>query len=313
MVQFNYFFSSSGERELQLLGIASLTYSEYVRKGFFELLAASSITSVVMLYVTRHLHNLPNPQKYITKIFSLILTLEIGLLLISAGQRINLYQIAHGLTRARVFGFIFLIWLAFILVIYLVRIIQQIKKETLFTIFVIPTLGILFFVNILNVDGLIATKYRPSVNGEIDYYYLVNLSEDGYKSWEDAIVDAKTTLLKLEASKSFSGEEYRQLYWSRSTLERLDNEISFLNDKYGDYSKIKIESSDARKNINRLRKWQSFSLDEYYAYQLTQQNSNLFNQVKSLLQKANDFDQNRVGDTVRQTAPLDRAISPPLL
>ncbi len=313
IVQFNYFFSSSGERELQTLGITSLTYSEYVRKGFFELLAVSTIAIVCLLYIMKFLHKLPTPQKLWTQIFGVSLTVEIGLLLISAGQRIHLYQAAHGLTRARIFGFIFLIWLGFMLLIFLARIIQELKKEILFTSLIVPTLGVLFLINILNIDGLIATKYRPSVNGEVDYYYLVSLSSDANPSWESAVLDAKATLTKLEPSKDFSAEEYRQLYWARSTLERLNGTIQFLKDKYGDYSKIKITNDWDRKKITRFRKWQSFNLGEFQAYQIILENKDLYNEVSGLSQKANDFDFSRVSGVIRQTAPLDRATQPPLL
>ena len=107
-VQFRYLFSGVGERELQKIGIASLTYSEYVKRGFFELILASALSSSVILYVLHFLKGLPERQKKYIRIFSGILTLEAGLLLVSSLQRLFLYANAHGLTRARIFGFVFL-------------------------------------------------------------------------------------------------------------------------------------------------------------------------------------------------------------
>ncbi len=313
IVQFNYFFSNAGERELLELGITSLTYSEYVRKGFFELLAVSGIAACVMLYVLKFLHKLSGNQKLYVQILSSVLILEIVFLLISAGQRINLYQLAHGLTRARIFGFIFLIWLGCMLSALLVRIMKDVEKKMLFALFIIPTVGVLFFINTINIDGLIATIYKPSVNNEVDYYYLVYLSEDASPSWQEAIKDSEKTLQKLEPSKSFSTEEYRQLYWARYTLERLDNEVTYLSQKYGDYSKIKMTDEENRKYINRIRKWQSFNLGEYQSYMEILQNKDVYDQVNALLQKATGFENARVTDSIRQSAPLDRATQPPLL
>ena len=47
--------------------------------------------------------------------------------------RFVLYADAYGLTRARVFGFIFLIWLSIILIIFLFRIFGELKQKWLFT------------------------------------------------------------------------------------------------------------------------------------------------------------------------------------
>jgi hypothetical protein len=127
------------------------------------------------------------------------------------------------------------------------------------------------------------------------------------------VLDASQTLTKLEGSKNFDSEEYRQLYWAELILDNLDNMNKYLGDKYGDYSKVKIENETARKDITRIRKWQSFNLGEYDAYRVILKNQNLFNQVSGLLQKANDFGSFRVSDTVRSSAPLDRATQPPLL
>lgn len=129
IVQVKYLFSSIGEGELHQLGITSLTYSEYVRKGFFELLIASSIASGLIIYVFKYLHHLRDGQKILTQVSSGILTIETALLLLSAVKRVALYADAHGLTRARIFGFIFLIWLAVILLIFLIRVFKEMKKE----------------------------------------------------------------------------------------------------------------------------------------------------------------------------------------
>lgn len=308
-IQFQYFFSNIGEGELQSLGIASLTYSEYVRKGFFELLAASVISSLVMIYVTKHLHKIDGKQKIWVQAISIGLIFEIGLLLLSAGQRVNLYQAAHGLTRARVLGFIFLIWLAAILMVLFVRVIREIRKELIFEVSLYLSVILLLAINIINIDDLIATKYRPSVNSEIDYFYLTSLSPDGAESWVDAISDAKTTVLKLETVEDISPENYRQLYWAKSTLYNLDNKFKYLNDKYGS-----IKNDGRLMTIQQMkgRKWQSFILDEYSAYQKILENQELFSQLPDLLQKVQSID-SKTSDEVRRNAPLDRATEPPLI
>lgn len=320
LIQFRYFFSNVGERELQRLGITSLTYSEYVRKGFFELLAASTLASLVMIYVMKHLHNLKGRYKAWMQIISSTLILEIGLLLLSAAQRINLYQTAHGLTRARVFGFIFLVWLGLMLAILLIRVVKELKKEWLFNLTLLSSTVVLLSVSVLDIDGLIAAKYKPSVNGEIDYYYLTSISPDAFESWNAGLLESKKVIDRLYPVKKLSAEDYRQLFWAKSTLYSLNNHINYLSDKYGSYQKF-LESTKGKdeatkkkilKNGNRIRKWQSFNLGGYKAYQYILENKNSFDQVPELIKKAEYLD-SIISDDIRNIAPLDRSTQPPLI
>jgi len=295
-VQFRYLFFSVGEKELSQLGIASLTYSEYVRKGFFELLIASVIASGVIIYVLKYLHQLKDRQKQLVQIFSGVMTIETGLLLLSAVKRVFLYADAHGLTRARVFGFVFLVWLAVLLVIFLVRIFREMKKEQFVGSVLITTLFVTLLINVINVDGMIATKYKPTVNNEVDYYYLVYLSADASDSWIPAIENADKILSQLNGIAKFSPDDNRKLYWVRSTLEELMIQSDYLTKKYGD---VKVQ-------------WQSYNMSEYSAYKTIRENSNTFSKIKSLLSKVNTL-QNRASIEVQQNTPIDRSTKPPLV
>lgn len=332
LVQFRYLFAGVGEGELSQLGINSLTYSEYVRKGFFELLIASTIAILLIIYVFKYLHNLAGNQRSIVQIFSAVLTIETGLLLLSAVKRVFLYGDAHGLTRARVFGFIFLIWLAAILVVFLFRIFKEIKKEWFFTAVVSSTLCALLIVNLVNVDGLIATRYKPTVNKEIDYYYLANLSPDAVEAWEEAIIDSNRIITEVEAVTVIGTEENRKLNWTRMTLHQLKFKIEDLVNKYGTFNevsnfynyspieqgssieKLKLAKSEDEypEHIKRQRKWQSLNLAEYNAYREIVDKMDNFSQINKLLNRIYNLD-NKVTDDVRRNTPMDRSTEPPLL
>lgn len=297
LIQFRYFFAGNiGERELQELGINSLTYSEYVRKGFFELLAASAVASLIVLYITKFIHRLYSSHKLVTQAVSGILVAEIGLLLLSALQRLNLYQEAHGLTRARVFGFIFLVWLFFMLVIFLIRIFQELKKEWLFKLVFSSTLIIVLLLSIVNIDGLIATKYKPTVNDEIDYYYLMNLSSDAYESWEPAVLDAKRVIDNLEKIEGgYNTEHYRQLYFARSALLELKNKLDFLEKKY-----------------EKIRSWQAWNLGEVEAYDFIKNNQKIVIDVQKLIERS-DIINSKISENIKSSTTLDRVVQPPLI
>lgn len=295
-VQFKYLFSNLGERELHQLGIKSLTYSEYVRRGFFELLIASSIVTGVIIYALEVIHKLINKQKLLIQSISSVLIVEIGLLLLSAAQRVNLYQLEHGLTRARVFGFIFLLWLGLVLVILLVKVFKDIKKEWFFTSQLLTFFSFLLLTNLINIDGIIATKYKPTVNKEIDYFYLTSLSSDGYESWVLAIENASRQLENIRKNKEFSSEDSRKLFWEQGTLTRLNKKVNYLQEKY--------EPSK--------QKWQSLNLSEYLAYQYTVKNKKIFEKLPELLDEVNSL-YSSLNPQIRDLTPIDRDISPPLV
>lgn len=328
-IQFKYLFSNIGERELMSLGIKSLTFSEYVRKGFFELLLASVISSGVVFYALRYIHKLKDKGKTLVQILTSILTIEVGLLLWSAAQRVFLYQQAHGLTRARVFGMFFLIWLAVLLGILLIRIIKDINAKNNLSLNIISTILILVAINIVNIDGLIAThENKPTVNNEIDYYYLSNLSPDAYESWIPAIIEAEKAYLSLK-DKRLTPEEYRIFYWHSGAVESLNSQVTYLKDKYGPFDQATARHELLKKNMDtiyskevyagkplsedvyELRKWQAMNLGEYLAHEHIQKNPEVFDKLPALLEGVRHI-QSNVPLEVIQNTTLDRATNAPL-
>lgn len=318
LVQFKYLFSSVDEQELAQLGIASLTYSEYVRKGFFELLIAASIACGLLLYVLRHLGFLQHRSRLIVNLFSNILTIETGFLLLSAAKRLMLYTDAHGLTRARVFGAVFLLWLGILLTILLVSLLKKIKQQWFFASILTATLFVLVLINILNIDGLIADLYKPTVNGETDYYYLSNLSSDAADSWQPAIEDAAETISRLGGGTPISAEQNRQLYYRNHTLIKLGDKFSYLIHKYGTREEIidwDVKSQDLPLiKFPKLaqRKWQSFNLSEYLSYKKIAANLKYYGQITILLNKISVI-KSTVSTEVNNNTLLDRSTQPPLV
>jgi hypothetical protein len=328
-IQFKYLFSDIGERELLSLGIKSVTYSEYVRKGFFELLLASAISSVLVLYVLRFIHKLKGGGKVLVQLFTSVVTIEVGLLLWSAAQRVFLYQAEHGLTRARAFGMFFLAWMAILLVILLIRVIRDLNNKIYLTLNIISTLVILLLVNIINVDELIATKYRPTVNNEIDYYYLTSISPEAHLSWVPAIQEAENVYLNLKDKTDLNSEDYRIIYWSINPTYSIKNEVDYLNDKYGSQDQVESRHKQLRSGMDKglekltyqdkplpqdvyiARKWQSLNLGEYLAYVYVKENSEQFNKLEQLTEGLRNI-QNRINPEIINTTTLDRSTNPPL-
>ncbi|MBI2597212.1 DUF4173 domain-containing protein [Candidatus Daviesbacteria bacterium] len=295
-VQFQYLFYKASESNLGSIGINSQTYSEYVRKGFFELLIVSVIASLIVIYILKFMHRLQIKQKNITQALSILLILETVLILLSAFQRVNLYIQTHGLTRARGFGMIFFVWLCLILIILLIEVI---KKQTERNIFIaagtVTILAMLLF-NIIDVDGLIATRFKPTVNKEVDYYYLTNLSSDAYPAWKQVLNEAQIQIpimyqIKVE---DLTAEDGRKIYWLRTSLMQLSRRLQYLNEKYTSY-----------------KDWQSFRLSEFLAYQYINQHKQEFGKLQFFIEQIDTID-SKISDTTRGRIRLDRDTQPPL-
>lgn len=293
IVQFKYLFSGAGERELASLGIKSLTFSEYVNKGFFELLVVAVVTSFIILYALQFIHKFKGQSKLLVQIFASVVTIETLLILLSDVKRLMLYTSAHGLTRARVFGFVFLIWLTVFLAILIFRTVKNLGEKWFLNGVLALTIIAFTSINLINIDGLIAEKYKPTVNGEIDYYYLASLSSDGASSWVPALKDAEIQINALEKVQNLSDEDFRRLNWADRTLYSLDNKIEYLNKNYASF------------------KWQSLNYSEYLAYRVVSEDKT-FNTVPDLIKRASVL-YSRVNDSIKQNGPiLDRSVNPPL-
>lgn len=295
LVQFRYLFSQVGETELRQIGINSATYSEYVRAGFAEILIAATIVMAVIVYVSRYAHKLVDKQKGLIQLLTSVLIIENGLILMSATKRLFLYADAHGLTRAREFGFVFLVWLAVILIILLIGILKETGKTLQTKMVIGATLVILLALNLVNLDSLIATKYRPTVNKEVDYVYVANLSSDAYEGWLPAAEEADRVFKELSSKTELTSDDYRKFILARLTIERLSNShIQPLLKKY---------DSDS--------KWQSFNFSEYVAYQYIKDNKDQFAEVYRSFNDSKELD-GKFSQAVKDQTRLDRTTEAPL-
>jgi hypothetical protein len=107
-VQFGHFFGG-GSLVAETPG---LTYAEYAREGFGQLLVAVLLVVPLLLFSDWVLRqDAPGSER----IFRTLGTLLLGLLLLmlaSAGQRVALYQSVYGWSEARFYGAALLVWLA---------------------------------------------------------------------------------------------------------------------------------------------------------------------------------------------------------
>jgi hypothetical protein len=87
---------------LDTLVAAGLTYSDYARRGFFELVAAACLTGAVVVALETSVSTRTRP--YLAGL--LVLLALTGIVLVSAAVRLRLYQDAYGWTELRLYVFV---------------------------------------------------------------------------------------------------------------------------------------------------------------------------------------------------------------
>ncbi len=202
IIQFAYFF---GGRET--LAVNDLSYAEYARRGFFELVAVSVLTLglvnaldwVTVRHALRH--------NRIFRVFAVMLVALTGVILVSAAQRMSLYEDQFGFTALRVQTHVFMLWLAVLFGCFLLALFRV--RERVFSLGVLIVLiGYVGTLDLINVDGTIADQNvtrmvegRGSVYGNFDFPYLNTLSVDAAPVMIDLFQTAKSPELRAQAGQ----------------------------------------------------------------------------------------------------------------
>jgi len=246
-VQFFYLFGGKD----YVWGIEEyITYAQYAKKGFYELMAAS-IISFFLIYGIDILGKRESlKEKKVFKILGAVLILEMSIIIYSAWMRMAVYADGYGLTFSRFLVFALLLWIFSVFLIFLYKIILE-KKKAVFLFFIF-CLSIMFWagINLINPDGFIAGENmkRLTQGKELDLFYLSNLSIDA--------IPETVKIFKMDVSEEIKMEVARDLYYNYSLFSESwqynfygNNPISF---------KKKIENAEKKQNEN----WQSFNLSE---------------------------------------------------
>lgn len=165
IVQFQYFFSGSLE--------ADVSYAQYARRGFAELLVVTVINYLMLLLTVRKTNK--DPSQLIKVQLTLLIVFS-SVMLISSYMRLMMYEQAFGFTHLRIFAHAFMIHLMIILVFTLVKVCAP--RLPMVRFYIIFTL--LFYVgfNVIGIDKIIVKNNieRYENTEKIDVHYLNELS-----------------------------------------------------------------------------------------------------------------------------------------
>jgi hypothetical protein len=175
LVQFRYFFGGAGLVQRTI----GLTYAEYARRGFFELLAVATL-ALPLLLVAHWLLGEGNPRAQ--RLFRGLAAAQIVLLfviMISAFQRMRLYQAEYGLSQQRLYPTAFMGWLAAVFVWFALTVLRG-RRQRFWSGAMIAGFALIGVLHAFGPDALIARTNiaRARAGRRFDAHYVTSLSAD---------------------------------------------------------------------------------------------------------------------------------------
>jgi hypothetical protein len=175
LVQFHWLFGGAEA----VRSTASLTYAEYARRGFFELVCVAALSLPLLLVAewavdkedvagTRHMRRLAG-----------LVVVLLFVILASALERMRLYTVAYGLTEQRLYATAFMAWVAVVLG-WLVATVLRGRRRRFAAGTVVAAVGTLMMLGFANPDALIVrvNAARIAGGGAFDAGYVAELSLD---------------------------------------------------------------------------------------------------------------------------------------
>jgi uncharacterized protein DUF4153 len=179
-VQLRYLFGGKDLVEAR----AHLTYAQYARHGFFELLAVSALVLLVLLAVDALLRRSPGRRTHGARLLSAGLVALVFVVMASALQRMRLYEQVYGLTELRLYAIGIILWLGVVFVWFSMTVLRG--RRSLFAVGAVAAGFVATAIlNAANPDALIARTNldRPGV----DVAYVAGLSDDAVPELLEAL------------------------------------------------------------------------------------------------------------------------------
>ncbi len=179
IIQFQYFFGGTSN-----IHIDGFTYAEYARRGFGELVTVAFFALLLFLTFSAITKRDTETQRKIFSGLGVTLVALLLVMLVSAYQRLGLYEAAYGFSRLRTYTHVFLIWIGLLLIVTIA--LEILRKERMFMFaMLIVALGFAMSLPILNVDAFIVSqniqreiRTQKNNNADLDAQYFLDLSDD---------------------------------------------------------------------------------------------------------------------------------------
>ncbi|WP_010245288.1 DUF4153 domain-containing protein [Acetivibrio cellulolyticus] len=175
IIQFTYLFGS-----ISSLLPQGVTYAEYARRGFFELVAVTLINVSILTSIINLTKNDNAIVSMALKVLNTLLVACTMVMLLSAHFRMSLYEEEYGYTYLRVFTHAFMIFIFVILIATLIKVWRE--SFSLLKSYIVVAIIAYIAINYFNADVFIVNnnirRFETNTGEIIDTYYLTSLSDD---------------------------------------------------------------------------------------------------------------------------------------
>lgn len=227
LVQFRYFFGGAALVE----ATTGLTYAEYARRGFFELVAVAGLMLPTLL-LGHWLQPAGNPaQQRVFRALAGALVAMLLVIMVSAAQRMWLYQQAFGLTESRLYATAFMAWLALLVGWFCLTVLRGRRERFAFGALV-GGLAVLAALHALNPDGFIVRTNldRAQAGHALDGVYVMSLSADAVPALIAGLPAMNEKERRMAADQILrrwtppARTDWREWNWSRARARRMVSE-----------------------------------------------------------------------------------------
>ncbi|MCP5520265.1 MAG: DUF4173 domain-containing protein [Verrucomicrobiales bacterium] len=210
LVQVRYLF---GNADLVRL-TPGLTYAEYARHGFFQLVVVVAI-ALPMLLVGDWL--LAESRRRAFRAQAALLVVMLGVVLVSAGWRMRLYQQAYGWTEQRFYVTAFLLWLAVTLGGFAFTVLRD-RRDLFAGGGIAAGLAFVLALNLINPDAWIARRnlqlaLRTGDVASCDTEYLGQLGADAFPVLVEALPDLPPAMRSEVEARLVKWQSHRTSDW----------------------------------------------------------------------------------------------------
>lgn len=275
IIQFQYFFGGQAN-----ISIEGYTYSEYARKGFGELVAVAFFSLLMLLGLGAITKRENETQRKTFSGLGVTLVVLVIVMLVSAYQRLVLYEFAYGFSRLRTYTHVFMIWLGLLLVAVVV--LEMLRRErSIGLTMLLAALGFVVSLGVMNVDAFIVREnVQREIQGagdgtftngrsDLDAQYFLDLSDDAVPALVSAFANVslpENVHEKLGAAlvcKKYEREQdTREIPWQAFNVSRYRADVQFANIE-NDLSLYRIMENDSPVKVE-TPSGNEFSCWQYY-------------------------------------------------
>jgi Domain of unknown function (DUF4173) len=218
LVQFRYLFGGQGLVEAR----THLTYAEYARHGFFELVVVAVLVLLVLLALDALLRGDGSRGALVVRCLSWCLLVLVFVVMASALQRMRLYEDVYGLTQLRIYAVGIIGWLGAVFLWFGLTVLSG-RRASFALGAVVAGFTATAILNVVNPDALIA---RTNLDrSRVDVPYVAGLSDDAVPEMLERLPSLRPDLrraLALELlRRNPSGGDWRSFNLARSHADAL--------------------------------------------------------------------------------------------